>query len=87
MPELSITVQEPNLIPTSYQATEESDNRRPVSRQAVEGLPVAQIIEANFERNNETQQLEPPLCPICRQDICLGDLAMFMPCVHLFHPN
>ena len=67
--------------------SEDPDNTWPASRQAVEGLPIVKITYSNFERDNETQQLEPPLCPICTQDICLGDNGMFMPWVHLFHPN
>ena len=80
----SLDIQE---VPQNYQADMLESSSRPVALELAERLVSIVIREEHCSRNNSTQNLEPPTCTICFEDLVLGEQALSMPCQHLFHPS
>lgn len=48
-------------------------------------LPVVKIENKHCKKNGN--QMEPPTCTVCCENIALGMKGMFMPCGHIYHPD
>jgi E3 ubiquitin-protein ligase RNF115/126 len=60
---------------------------KPAAKEAVGKLPIITVEEKHCKKDEEKDILEPPSCPVCIDEISIGNEAMFMPCGHIFHPN
>lgn len=59
----------------------------PAAKEAVEKLPIIVVEEKHCKKKEDSEELEPPSCPVCIDEISVGNEAMFMPCGHTFHPD
>ena len=61
-------------------AEEHQASSNPASREAVSKLPIVIVDEKHCKKiEGKEQQLEPPSCPVCIDEISIGKEAMFMP--------
>ena len=63
----------------------QEDQRRPADRDTVNKLPIVRIEEKHCKKGDDGK-LEPPVCPVCTEDLSIGKEAQFMPCGHSFDP-
>jgi len=66
---------------------DEEDRKKPASKEAVDRLPIVKIEEKHCRKDETKGTFECPMCPICTDNIEMGQDAMFMPCGHTFHPE
>lgn len=59
----------------------------PASKDAVSKLPILEVESKHCKKVEDKEELEPPLCTVCYENLPIGTKAQFMPCGHTFHPD
>lgn len=62
---------------------DQGQQRKPADRKVVERLPVVKI-SAEHCKKGDDGKLEPPVCPICTEELSIGKDALFLPCGHTY---
>ena len=69
----------------SEQEAQQRQRKKRAKQSAVEKLPIVKIEKKHCKKKGN--DLEPPCCTVCCDNIELSSKGMFMPCGHIYHPD